>query len=1031
MRKAALLLLCACSTQPRAFAGRVASRAQLIGGPRALGEVGDYRLSNGRVRFIVQDIKGPSRAFGAFGGSLIDADLERPDETLDPRTGLNGADGVGEIFPDFFLSGVDPARLEVLDDGSRGGTARIRVTGAPGEFYTSTSLADLTVLGTGLQFAVDYSLGPLDDALAITASVINPGPGDHGFPNAVAPAPVGLVCLFGEGQRIFMPGEAGYDLRFQLDHAYRRDYKLPALPGLTAGVVAVEGAAVSYGLTYCSSCTSPLDNGLPGFNGYVYNHRDIYGAYAAVDQDSLLVPFVSGSLFGLYAGELPGKLPAGKAFSTTMLLRVSGPSAARQIEGFHGARGDDTGSLGGVAREETTALPVEGAQLVVFDERGGAATSLTTLAGGRFHAALPPGAYRAILRKDGHASSAPLPFAVAAGQQAVLAPLLPRAAALAVEVVDETGRLVPAKITLDADYGAEHAGQEPRTFLYDLRLGDPYRPTDLDASTHRYIEQVIRTPSGRAQAEVRPGHYRATISRGPAYSIWQQEVSLRAGEATVIGAKLVRQVPRRNLVAADLHVHALGSVDSGVPLDERMTSYAVEGIDFLALTEHNFILDPRPTLQRMGLSDFLQASAGIEVSSLEGGHWNSYPLAPLAAPATHGAPAWLGKNPQAVFDAMRALGAHGAAETVVQVNHPRDPAQGYFTTYALTGGALTGDPAHDWPGESGPISPRGPGFGAGAFSLDFDAMEIVTGKRFDLLRTYRVPSPPPPAPIPPACSQTQPPPCTGAPGTIVRDGSGEVAYPGALEDFAHLLDAGKRVTAVANSDSHSLLDGEGGYPRNLIDLGHDIGSARDIDEREVARAIKAGHLTMSNGPQLTVTASGLPPGSVVRPSADGYVHLHVVVEAPDWMEVKTGTLLVSRGPCDETLGDCRAFHLDLQPRPGITRFDEDVAVTFAPGRDGWIALEVRGEKPVWPVVIPLEVPPLLIGDAVKQLAASFGINDPYGNLRPRLVQQVKPWAMSNPMFVDGDGDGKYDPPAPAAKPRRAPLDLREVVRRWR
>src|SRR4051812_12709040 len=115
---AGFLVLAACTAQPHAYAGQVQSRSELIGGPRAIGEVGDWRISNGRVRFIVQD-KGASRVYTTFGGSLIDADLE--------RAGAPGRDGLGEMFPAFFLSAVEPTKIAVLDDGSSGAPAHIRV----------------------------------------------------------------------------------------------------------------------------------------------------------------------------------------------------------------------------------------------------------------------------------------------------------------------------------------------------------------------------------------------------------------------------------------------------------------------------------------------------------------------------------------------------------------------------------------------------------------------------------------------------------------------------------------------------------------------------------------------------------------------------------------------------------------------------------------------------------------------------------------------------------------------------------------
>src|SRR5258708_12910055 len=104
---AALLFAAACDHGTRAFAGQVQSRAELVGGPRAVGEVGDWRLSNGRVRFIVQD-KGASRVYTSFGSTLIDADLARPNEP-DPYGRRIGHDALGELFPALFLPAPPPA----------------------------------------------------------------------------------------------------------------------------------------------------------------------------------------------------------------------------------------------------------------------------------------------------------------------------------------------------------------------------------------------------------------------------------------------------------------------------------------------------------------------------------------------------------------------------------------------------------------------------------------------------------------------------------------------------------------------------------------------------------------------------------------------------------------------------------------------------------------------------------------------------------------------------------------------------------
>src|SRR5215210_3217995 len=72
----ALCATCSSTTPPHASAIKIGSREQLIGGLRALGDVGDFKISNGIIHAIIQDI-GNSRGPGAFGGSLIDVDLVR------------------------------------------------------------------------------------------------------------------------------------------------------------------------------------------------------------------------------------------------------------------------------------------------------------------------------------------------------------------------------------------------------------------------------------------------------------------------------------------------------------------------------------------------------------------------------------------------------------------------------------------------------------------------------------------------------------------------------------------------------------------------------------------------------------------------------------------------------------------------------------------------------------------------------------------------------------------------------------------
>src|SRR5689334_20076263 len=116
-----LLLFGSCSSKsPKVTAKQITSRTDLIGGPGALGEVGDYLLANEQVRIIVQG-PGYSRGFGLYGGSLIDADLVRPGSFGD-SSGGQGYDNFSELFPAIFLKAMRPNEngitVKDYDDGS-------------------------------------------------------------------------------------------------------------------------------------------------------------------------------------------------------------------------------------------------------------------------------------------------------------------------------------------------------------------------------------------------------------------------------------------------------------------------------------------------------------------------------------------------------------------------------------------------------------------------------------------------------------------------------------------------------------------------------------------------------------------------------------------------------------------------------------------------------------------------------------------------------------------------------------------------
>ncbi len=89
--------LMGCGDAPaRARAQRLGSLDDVIGGPHAVGRVGDFLLENDQIRLIIADtgVSGDptqttyGRVNTPFGGSLIDADLRRVN--AGPGRGCNG-----------------------------------------------------------------------------------------------------------------------------------------------------------------------------------------------------------------------------------------------------------------------------------------------------------------------------------------------------------------------------------------------------------------------------------------------------------------------------------------------------------------------------------------------------------------------------------------------------------------------------------------------------------------------------------------------------------------------------------------------------------------------------------------------------------------------------------------------------------------------------------------------------------------------------------------------------------------------------
>lgn len=184
-----------------------------------------------------------------------------------------------------------------------------------------------------------------------------------------------------------------------------------------------------------------------------------------------------------------------------------------------------------------------------------------------------------------------------------------------------------------------------------------------------------------------------------------------------------------------------------------------------------------------------------------------------------------------------------------------------------------------------------------------------------------------------------------------------------LLDWFSLLDHGRVVTATGNSDTHAIGPTLGGYPRNYLRVPDDRPDR--VSETEILAAVRGHHTFFTTGPfiQLRSGAAGI--GDVVT-AKDGKVTLSIEVVAAPWIGVDSVQLYVN-GKVEQ--------RWTLQPTQLPVRLETEHTIEV--GADSYVVLRADGTEPEWPVA---------------------GDNEHY---------PIYPLAITNPLFIDRDGDGKF------------------------
>jgi hypothetical protein len=1039
---------------------------ETIGGPKGVLHVGDYVIQNDRIRIGITGPR-PSMAPHTFGGGLLDADLNRNSPQYSSG---HGNDLMAEVFPTVNMNvakiDAENGEIRILNDGSNGEASVICTSG---QAYPFISL--LQVLWGFLNWLDDDAL--LDYTIR-TDFILAPGD---------PVLTIKTYALFGENE--------GCDADLATSESVLAADAYEG--GDTGGGVTLIDLALDKGVAmgdfYLQGGSLDVFTPNIGFdeNGYVFelNSQGVntfsnpipadylagtgdgtsYGIMSALGQ--LYIPLFTSSQTVTFGGALiPEEAeadPQNRFQDGTQLLYerwfgVGKGDVGSVVEAFFEHAGVETVPVSGFVVEEGTGISLSDVHVFLYLEGEDAPwMEWTTDIGddsnpdGSFSGRLPVGDYELQVHAKNRPTSTRVPFKVTAAGVDGIVLTSPQPGGLHFTVVDEADRAVPIKLSVFSVDGED---------LRDEVLGDGYIAKDQDLGVP---VAVAFSPYGEGHLSLIPGQYIAVASRGIEYEIDISEpFEVKKNNNNQIQLQVLKTVDTQGWISADFHLHSVPSHDSGVSLLERVNTMACEGVEYFTPTDHDFITDMDPVIEDLGLERWINSAPGLEVTTIEIGHFLGFPLQTNRLDLAGGAVDWTGLEPQEIIDAIRELGPPSSEEApTVFVGHPRDGILGYFDEYGLeafsgevgevdlSGNIINGD---GLPASFDFVQPliqantetleNAQLLNTDAFSTDFDALELLNGKRFELYRTptelelkeyeqalndmeddselYEINS----EYLRRINERTleeqqdlilEAESLVDAPPTEEEIEDEETtfytltdAHEGQIDDWFNLLNLGFRYTALGNSDTHGKTSVESGCPRNYVMVNSD--SPLHADDDEISAAVKQGRVITTYGPFVEFYAHGDPAltvGSEIS-SIDGSVPLTIRVQSPTWFDVNRVELYENGTLIDEILIET--------PNTGILNLDTTVDVQ--PKKDSWYVVIVTGEDDLSPVFTTVERPKVEMQDVVVEAledSSNNFVSMVSGLLDSRPIPRsypVLPYALTNPIWVelDTDSDDVFTPP---------------------
>jgi hypothetical protein len=436
-----------------------------------------------------------------------------------------------------------------------------------------------------------------------------------------------------------------------------------------------------------------------------------------------------------------------------------------------------------------------------------------------------------------------------------------------------------------------------------------------DSGEHA-VKNVYYSHDGRFRRELPPGAYDVIISYGPEYDAVFTRVDVTRGKETPLAAKMVRSVKTVGWLSADFHSHSSPSGDNTSSQKGRVLNLLCEHIEFAPCTEHNRLSTYDPHLKLLGAEKRMATCVGIELTGqpLPLNHQNAFPMIMRPNTQDGGGPI-SDQDPEVQIERLALW--DGASDKLVQVNHPDM-------------GWMFGDRNGDTKRDSGFAGMHG----------HIDVIEVHPPDQIF--------------------------------GKLTVEHGGK-AYNNTIVNWLQLLNQGRRIPGVVNTDAHYNFHGSG-FLRNYLKCPTD--NPADVRTLDIVHAAERGHVVMSSGPFMEVklhtggAAQDASPGDDLL-APGGHASLRIRVQCPNWFDVDRVQVFLNGRPAE-------SFNFTRQSTPerfsdATMKFDQEFPIQLE--RDTHVIVAAIGERSkLGPVMGPDHA------------------ND-------------RPVAVSNPIFVDIDGGG--------------------------